>query len=324
MNQILSVDMPKQTRKTYKESKKASTESVIKFFGIVLLLFGILMVFIGIFSMIRKNNSSSNQVTVNNDAIDIPQISVIQNGTELEVEITGKSSISKVQYRWNNEEIKEQLGNGEKLNITVKIPEGTNEFKIRAIDSNGKQNQLAETYTSTATPQDNTSNQEELNARLIVKSSKINNITIYCEEEKIIKSLIYYYDDDQPTSTDINNKIAKVEIPVNQGEHKLTVKVIYEDSTEKETAHNVYCPTLEKPKLLEDKSGFIFTAIGYEKHLIEKVTININGEVKTEENINSEKYEKTVQFKDGQNKIIITVENKEGISITKGLTYEKK
>ena len=36
MNQILSVDMPKNVGKVHREGKKASTESVIKFFCIVL------------------------------------------------------------------------------------------------------------------------------------------------------------------------------------------------------------------------------------------------------------------------------------------------
>lgn len=314
MNQILSVEMPKKNNKTYRKNNgngKASTKSVIIFFCMILLIFGIAMIGLGVYSKLKDNTEEKPVPTSETDK---PRIDISQNASELDIEVTAKSEISKVEYKWNDGELIEENGNGtDEFNISVKIPSGENTFTIKATDINGIENQYSNSYVG---PEN-----AEPNANLSFISAT-NKLKIICEEEQIITSIKYHYDNEDEKTTQVNNTKAEIEIPIKQGKHTLTVNVQYEDGTEKETSKKVYFPIVERVKVSQDMSSFIINASDERK--ITKVEINFNGEDLPVEQVNSETFEKTLQLKDGENRLILTVYNSDGVSITTRTRWEKK
>lgn len=310
MNQILSIEMPKSnSKKTTNRSrgnKKASTKSVITFFCIMLLIFGIAMVGLGIYSIL--NNKKENRQIQPTSESDKPRIDISQNASELDVEISSQNEISKIQYKWNDGEVTEEQGNGEEtVNLTVKIPSGTNTFNIKAIDINGIESEYSHEYVYGGTEND------EPNANLSFDADA-NKLKIVCNEQQKITNIVYHYDNEQEVTTEINDIDGQVEIPIKQGEHNLTVKVSYEDGTSKQMSKKVYFPIVERVQPTEDRNGLVLKAS--DKRKITKVKINFNGEELPEEEVNSEKFEKTLQLKEGENKLILTVYNSDGVSIT--------
>ena len=112
MNQILSVDKPKNNSRT-NGTGSISSKSVTIFFSIFLIIFGICLIGVSIYSIV--NNKSK---TISSVQPDSPRIDVTQNATELEIEVTCTSEISKIEYNWEGQETKNINSNGRKnMNI---------------------------------------------------------------------------------------------------------------------------------------------------------------------------------------------------------------
>lgn len=306
MNQILSVEMPNKSskRKNRSQNKKASTKSVVIFFSIVLLIFGIILVGVGIYSNTRKNNNVIEQENTKNN----PRIDVTQNAGELDIEVLGQSEISKVEYRWSNGETEEVKGNGTNLlEISIKIPSGTNTFEIIATDIYGESTEHSQSFVGPKQP----------NVQLVGQEG--NKIQVICQEEQIIKSISYYYDEEEEQKQDINSNSAQIYIDAKEGEHTLTIKVEYEDGTTGAISNKLYVPVVN---VTTDRMNFIIKASDARK--ITNITINFNGEEEQINDLNNETFEKTLQLQDGENRLILTVYNTEGIKIEKRIRWEKK
>ena len=108
MNQILSVENPKNTRKKIgRDGNKASIKSVVIFFCIILIIFGISVTALGIYSLNNKDEVPSVDSATRNIRID-----VIQNATELDVDVTSVNEIAKIEYTWDESEKQEISGEG--------------------------------------------------------------------------------------------------------------------------------------------------------------------------------------------------------------------
>lgn len=310
MNQILSVEMPKNnTKKASRRNSgngKASTKSVIIFFCIILLIFGIALAALGVYSYLNKE-TENNQIIQPTSETEKPRIDISQNASELDIEVSSQNKISKIQYKWNDGDIIEENGNGEEiLSFVVNIPNGTNTFYIKVTDINGVENEYSNEYVYGG-------GYEEPNANLSFDEAS-NKLKIVCNEDIKITNIVYHYDNEQEVNTEINDTDGEVEIPIKQGEHNLTVKVMYEDGNTKQMSKKVYFPIVEKVQPTEDRNGLVLKAS--DKRKITKVKINFNGQDLPEEEINSETFEKTLQLQEGENRLILTVYNSDGVSIT--------
>lgn len=308
MNQILSVEMPKKKSKIKSSSQnnKASTKAVVTFFCIVLLFFGIYLIGISLFSILGEEKSES----INRIQSELPRIDVTQNATELEIEIACTSEISSIEYNWEGKETEKVAGNGKNhMELKVDIPSGTNIFSIKVTDTVGVTNEYNKEYVGAKEP----------NITGFDPSQKENKIIVTCEENQIIKYMIYSYDDQQETKTEINNTTGIIEIDKLEGEHNLTIKVGYEDDTVGKLSKKVYAPTIDigTDGTYTQYTKFVIKAS--DTRTIEKVRINFNG-VETEEQVNQNEYSKEIDLQPGEpgtNKLIFTVYNKDGMSVTK-------
>ena len=309
MNQILSVEMPKKKSKLRTQggqNNKASTKSVVIFFSIVLLLFGFAIIGVSLFSILGKNKTS-----VNNTQASLPRIDVTQNATELEIEISCISEIASIEYNWEEKETQKVDASGKNsTELKINIPSGTNIFTIKVTDVDNNSNEFSKEYVGAKEP-----NITMLEPKFDLKTGK-NTIPIVCEESQPIKYISYSYDQGEEKTQQINNTTATMEIEELEGEHELTFKVGYQDGTIGRISKTIYAPTI----LISTDAGYTKFIINIsDLRTIEKVSINFNGS-KTEEDVNKESYTKEFQLKPGEpgtNKMIITVYNKDGMSISK-------
>lgn len=313
MNQILSVEMPKNKSK-YNSSgprNKASIKSVTLFFAIALIVFGIAIIGVAIYSISTKNN---NQSITPNIQSGLPKIDVTQNATELEIEISSDSEIETVKYFWEEQEEKEIKGDGRNnIDFKIDIPSGNNIFTINVTDVNGKTNEYSKEYVGAKEP-----NITSFAPKFDTKTGK-NKISIGCEENQVIKFISYSYDDNNENTLQINDTKATIEIEALEGKHELTIKVGYADGTVGKKTKSIYFPIIN---IKTDGTGANYSKFIIEVtdlKTIEKAVINFNGN-KTEEQVKQNTYSKEISLMPGTpgtNKLIITVYNEDGMSITK-------
>ena len=311
MNQILSVEMPKKRSKSSGQVNKANTKNIIMVFCIVLIVLGISLIGVSLFTMLGNKNQPNTNIVATN----LPRIDVTQNATELEIEVTCESEISSIEYNWEGKEPEKVSGNGKAyVDLKIDIPSGTNIFTLKATDIEGRTNEYSNEYVGAKEP----------NITAFDPSKETNYIIIKCEEEQKIKYMSYYYDEEQEKITEINNTEGTIKVGVRQGEHNLTIKVGYEDGTVGKLSKKVYIPTIDILANGVNYTKFIIKAS--DSRTIEKVQIKFNGVV-TEEQVNQESFTKEIDLRPGEpgsNELIVKVYNKDGMSITKGVTDSKR
>ena len=307
MNQILSVDNPKKNKNKFgREGNKASIKSIVIFFCIILIVFGIAVTALGIYSL---NNNKSIKLTDNNNHN--MRIDVIQNATELEIEVTSKNEIAKVEYGWNDEEKQEVSGEGKNvLSINVRIPGGNKTLNVIATDVNGETREYSNQYVGPKEPK----------KILLAESENENKISVTCEEEQNLSYISYFYDEEEEKKIEVSGTSAQVEIDVKEGEHVLTVRVGYADGTVAQIFKKVYIPTIEVG-LTQDLQRFTIKITDPRK--ITKLTAKFNEQEVTID-VNNEIFENTLPLQNGENKLILTAYNTDGGKIIKKVRYEKK
>ena len=320
MNQILSVEMPKsKSKKPYRNSssKKASIKSVVIFFCIILLIFGIAMVGLGIYSKLKDGKNS--EVPEENK----PIINISQGTTTLELDITGKNEISKIQYNWNGETNQELPVNGTtNVRTSIDIPTGTNTLNILVTDVEGITNQYSNQYTNSSTTEPNVDPiapvpNDELDANLKFDDTE-NKLKIAYEGEQVINHIIYYYDIETENTVQVNDTKFEQEIDIKEGEHNLTLKVVYEDGTQKQITKKVYFPYIERELTLDGNLSFKAT----DTSKITKIAINFNGQ-ESEIQVDNENYENIFQSITGENRLIITIYNTAGVYTKRAIKWVK-
>jgi hypothetical protein len=304
MNQILSVEMP--NNKNRKSNKKASIKSVVIFFCIILLIFGIAMIAVGMMSN-KKTETETKQSSTPTSTESKPNIEIVQGTTSLDVTVSSSEQIENIKYKWNNEDETQVNGNGETtLNLTIKIPIGTNILSIVATDVNGGEQTFEKEYIGV-----------EQYEPTITLEQETNTIKVKCSSEKTIDYISYHLDDEEETVEQINDVTAEVSIDITDGEHTLTVTVVNQDGEKYEETKPLYIPTAS---VVTDGTDFIINAS--DTRGITKISINFNGE-EQEIEVNDTNYENRLTLQDGENKIILVVYNSDGLSITKRVRYTK-
>ena len=311
MNQILSVDLPQNNNNNYNNyrkkqksgSKKASTKSVIIVFCIILLIFGLAMAALGVYSFIK--NKDGNSVVASEDDTNKPRIDIINSGVNsIDISVTSENStIVKIEYNWNGNEPKEVTFTGQNPTETVNdviIPNGTNTLYVVATDANGVvRDDFNKEFTIDAKEPNVTLDQDGNKLKIILNEQNVSQVGYYLDNEQ--EQLI------APTNNEV--LIEKV-----QGKHTLTIREIYSDGTTSSLlSKSIFIPVIDKPAV---ENGNIVIRVSDESEKgIQKVTINYNGEITEEANINSPNYEKALTPKDGENQsIVVIVLNNDGLS----------
>ena len=298
MNQILSTSMPtdnKKQKNKIRNTNPTSISSILKFFAIAMIIFGILLIGLGAYSIYEKESKQKEENLQ-------PSISLEDksNDTVLLKVVYGKN-ISKLEYRWNDEEETTVNGNnGKYIEQEIKVPTGTNTLHIVITDEDGKQIPYDKQY------------ERESNINFEVSGNKIK---ITAESEKTIQ---------------INNTTLEQEIDAIKGLHTLTVITVDEENNTDTKVQKIN--GVSKPKVSvttdDSKSYFIIKASDDEK--LSKLQFKINQDDNKEyffnlDNFNMKEFEFTTNtsnvylLQQGENIIEVTVTNSDGVTEETGV-----
>ena len=297
MNQILSVEMPQNKQKSYKN--KANIKSVIIFFCIILIIFALVAAIIGVYTMTNKEKEpdESNLVITGTE----PKINVeIKSETTLNIIVSHDKQISSIAYGWNDEGKIEEKDIGEtNKEIEVEIPVGTNTLNVIAIDINGEKGIYSREYTGTQGPS-------------FVLKEEEGKIKVTAQSDVEIAYISYHWDDGEEKQIQINDVKTEQLLEVPEGEHTLYIVLVDKNGGEhqdKKTIKGDNKPTLN---ITTDKVNLFVEASDYEG--LTKMTVEVYGTGQTKEiEINDKQFNTEIPLQNGDNKLIITVYNVNGI-----------
>lgn len=301
MNQILSTQMPNGKNKS--KGKKANIKSVIVFFCIIIIIFAIAIIGLVVYSQLNNDNTQEGDTTVTR-----PRIDIVESSNTLDINITHNKEIATIVYGWSNEETTQINGDGEtSFNLEDEIPSGTNTFSITVTDIDGVQENYTAQYTGV----------EELDATINI-AQEDNEFIVTLQSATIITKVSYYYDNETPTEQEFSDTNAEITIEARTGEHDLTIIAEDETGKIKQETNKIYVPTLE---VVTDTQNFIIQAS--DTRGITRVVINFNGN-EEEIEVNNTTYENTIPLIDGENRIIVTVYNSDGVSTVERVRWVKE
>ena len=296
MNQILSVENTKK-EKQKRNRGPADIESILKFFSIALIVFGIFMVGSGSYSMYKdsQEETASNKPTIS--------VATLTEG-QVTLTIEHSRTLSKVTYKWNDEEeIPIDCNGKRKVEQTIEIPTGTNTLSVYAEDVNGRISTYQKSYTI----------QGDISIEFSVDG---NNIKITTEGKEELAYLTYRWDEEEETRVDINDVRNETTVEIPKGQHTLTVIAVdinNKTQTEEQEVKGVTKPNLEVTT--DGSSNFVIKASDEEgltrleliRNETEKYFLNLEGRTELEYNF---------PIIEGENKLEVIVYNESDVTQT--------
>lgn len=294
MNQILAT-----SNSSSKNRQPAKIETVIMFFVIALIIFGIFMVGTGSYAIYKENADKLLKPTK-------PQIEEERKSEDsILLRVRHDKAIDTIEYGWNENELETINGNGRKyIEQEIKIPGGINTLFVRVVDINGQEISSEKQYET-----------EDIIKCEIVGSK----LKISAETEQEITYMTYRWDEGEEQKIDINNTKVEQEIDVPKGEHNITIVLVdvNNNSITKETkVKGVLKPTI---KLAVDdvNNPQKFVIKVSDEDEIDAITFIINEDENKKYIIRGEgrkEIEFTFDLEEGENRIIVTAYNKDGVT----------
>ena len=307
MNQILSTSMPVNQKKVRnKNSKPIDKNTILRFFAIALLVFGSLMIGIGAYSIIGK------QISTKNENLQ-PSISIEEKSEDtILLKVVHNKNISKLEYRWNDEESTVTNGNnGKYIEKEIKVPSGNNTLHVLIVDVDGNEIPYEKQY------------ERESNINFEVSGNKIK---ITYEGNNKISYMTYRWDEEEEKTIQINDTTIDKQIEAIKGLHTLTVVVVDEynnTDTKKQKINGVSKPKVSVT-LSDDEQHFVIRASDDEK--LSTVQFKLNKDDNQDyilnlddRNMKELNYILPMELQLGQNFIEVIVKNSSGITEETGL-----
>ena len=309
MNQILSIEDTKKKNKKSKKQKMPKNsgpiaiESILKFFAIAILIFGIFMIGSGSYSM--YTNSQEDIANVK------PTIQVEENETEISLRVSHSRALSKVTYKWNNDEEVELQASGKKdISQTIEIPTGENTLTIYAQDENGQETTYQKSYTR----------EGDITIDFTLDG---NNIKVTASGKNELSYMTYRWDEEEETRVDINNTQIEQSIEIPKGQHTLTVIVVDENNTTETKEQEVKGVTKPNLEITTDGSSNFIIKVSDEEGLKRlEFTVNDTDKYKLELEGRTE-LEYQWPIEEGENILDVTVYNQSDVTETMRVRVNK-
>ncbi len=314
MNQILSTSMPMDNKK--KKEKKVNTnpvaiKSILKFFAIAMLIFGIFTIGTGAYAVF-KNQSDQQEQNLE------PSISIEDKDEEtILLKVVHKKNITKLEYRWNDEESTVVNGNnGKYIEKQIKVPSGKNTLHVLVVDEDGKEIPYEKQY------------ERESKINFEVSGNKIK---ITYEGDKKVSYMTYRWDEEEEKTIQINDTKIEQEIDAIKGLHTLTVIVVDEDNNTDTKVQKIN--GVSKPKITvavdDAKQHFVIKASDDEK--ITTIVFRLNQDDNqyytlniADMNYNEIQYILPMELQSGENTIEVTIKNASGVTEESGIIKYQK
>lgn len=309
MNQILSVE---NTKNKKKKQHKTEIHSVIVVFAVILLIFGIGLTCSGAYSCYKNVSNNVDNVKATSASSKPIITTEREDATTINIVVTHDKAIASVTYQINDEDLVEIDGkNKTEVKQEVELPSGNSTIKITAKDVNG----ISSSYeTSQETEDKPTITLEQVDGKIKTTVTSNENIDF----------IMYYWDENEQDAKKFTVNDVKTEtlIDVEEGIH--TLNLVAQDINGVKSTKTQKVIGDNKPELDVQTDGKTFTITGSDDEELSKIEITLNSdETKTEE-INQKTYKGSVDLVDGENKLIVTIYNKNGLSKTAKVRYVKE
>ena len=307
MNQILITGEEKI--KIKKEKKVLPVKTIVSFFSICIIILGICMISCSVYA-----KDKINEVVEANTK---PQVEINRNDDNNTIEINVKHirGITKIAYKWNDEEQKVIEENNQKnISETIDLPGGENKLTVTITEENGESVTYEKQYKAGNIP--------------VIKLEAVSNgVQLTSTSEVEISYILYNWDDGEEQKIEVANKSYEGIINAPKGEHLLKITVVDENNMEAKKEQKVVGdtePTLTvKPDYVEGKVAFVIDA--EDDELIKTVELTHNGGTKETINVNDTKYHNDLVMTEGEtNTLIVTVTNKNGLQKTLRVKFDNK
>ena len=309
MNQILSVEDTNKKNKKAKKTKMprnsgpVAIESILKFFSVAILIFGIFMIGSGSYSMYTNSQEDTANVK--------PTIQVEESETEITLRVSHSRALSKVTYKWNNdEEVELQASGKREVSQTIEIPTGENTLTIYAQDENGQETTYQKSYTL----------EGDITIDFALDG---NNIKVTASGKNELSYMTYRWDEEEETRVDINNTQIEQSIEIPMGQHTLTVIVVDVNNTTETKEQEVKGVTKPNLEITTDGSDNFIIKVSDDEGLKRlEFTVNDTDKYKLELEGRTE-LEYQWPIEEGENILDVTVYNQSDVTETMRVRVNK-
>ena len=309
MNQILITGEEKV--KVKKEKKVLPVNVIVSFFAISIIILGICMISGSVYAKDRINEVV--------EANAKPQVEINRNDDDntVEINVTHIRGITKIAYRWNDEEETVIDGKNRKnISETIDLIGGKNTLTVAITEENGQTITFDKTYTVGNIPE-------------IKLEAVSNGVKLTATSEAKISYIVYNWDDgeEQKIEAGDTDNIYEGVINAPKGQHTLKIEVVDTNNMKAKKTQPVVGdtePTLNiKPDYVDGQVAFVINAEDDEK--ITKVEITHNGGTKQVIDVNDKTYHKDLIMTTGEtNTLIVTVTNINGLTKTSRVKFDNK
>lgn len=313
MNQILSTN-------DKKNSSLLGLKPIIRFFAIILIIMAIIFGTQSgykIYSSIKQSREFPRA-----------ELQTQQFGSVLNLKVSSKNIISKIEYSWNGGNITEVKGLGKaNTNIDIDVPPGENELKVAAVDAEGNKTQFEKikvSYTEEDVKFEKDRTKPEIS---IEKSANAKKFVIIVKDNKELDYISYSWEGEETTTvkaTDETKTEITQELPAQKGTKTITVKAVDKAGNENEKSRTIVGS--EGPKISASvKDGNIIVKVTSENGITRISYIHNNEQAQEVEELQkgAKEFEFKVQLKDGENKLKINAYEEEIMTEYKCKTTKK-
>ena len=309
MNQILITGEEEEKVKVKKEKKVLPVNAIVLFFAICIIILGICMISCSVYAKDKINE------TVEANAK--PQVEINRNDDDNTVEINVKHirGISKISYKWNDEQETVIDGKNQKeISETIDLIGGENTLTVVITEENGQSVTYEKQYKVGNIPQ-------------ITLEAVSNGIKLTSTSENKIDYIVYSWDDGEEQKVEVGDTSYEGVINAPKGKHTLNIKVVDENKMEAKKEQEVVGdtePTLTvKPDYVNGKVAFVIDA--EDDELIKTVEITHNGGTKEIIDVNATTYHNDLVMTTGEtNTLIVTVTNNNNLQKTSRVKFDNK
>ena len=193
---------------------------------------------------------------------------------------------------------------------SIELIGGKNTLTVTVVDENDKSVTYQKEYTAGNIPE-------------IKLEAVSNGVKIISSCQDGIEKIIYNWDNQQSETISVDNPAYEGTIETPKGKHTLNIQVIGKNGIEATKTQVVVGdtePTVEvKAELTDTGVQFVIDAEDDEK--ITKVEVTFNDQEKEIIEVNDSKYNKRIDMKQGENKLLVTVYNVNGLQKTVGRKF---
>ena len=307
MNQII-VTGEERANNTKKEKKVLGINTIVIFYAISIIILGICI----ISGSVYAKDKITKEVEAN--ASPSVQIDRNDNNNTVEIKVSHIRAITKIEYNWNEEEVKIINTNNQK-NITesIDLPGGTNTLIVKITEENGKTATYQKKYTVGNIPK-------------IELEAVSNGVKVISTSEDEIDYITYSWDDGEQQKIEVGKNNYEGIINAPKGQHTLKIEVVDKNknkATKTQVVVGATAPTANiKADIIEGKLVFVIDAEDSDKISYIELTLN-EGEKQTI-NVNEKTYHGQVEMIQGENRLKISVYNESGLETTIGRKFDNK